>query len=235
MGKLNARRHGAGRKGRVFIAITLALLTVAISVAAIAVCGKGLRSLEPEDERTKPDADQSAESNRTAFPYKMREPKGSNGSQEPLEFLGGDALVMLSLEAVEAGVTLDIQEEPSYLTVPAHAGYPEPARLFRVLAYGPDGGLFQGRGTNAVTISVKLTEQGSPGFLRDPFGVTVQRYDETSATWARASYSLDLPWLRIEATLDALGAFAIWASSDVDLNREVNAETAPAGLRHPFA
>ena len=235
MGRTRVRGHAVNGKGRLFIAVGMGLAAVAISTATIVVCGMPPPGLEPTDENADPTATRLSELRSFAEPQSLREAKDDNGLRAPLVFLGGDALVTLSLEAVEVGVTIDIQDETADFTAPFPSGFSEPARLFRVYAYEPDGSLFSRQETHAATISVRLPEPESPGFLGDPFGVVVLRYDDAAATWRRVSYSLDLPWLRIEATLDALGAFAIWPAFDGDANLDVNVRTAlrstPAPLR----
>ena len=56
-------------------------------------------------------------------------------------------------------------------------------------------------------MEVLLTERDFNLADGDPYRLVVQRYNHSTQTWEQSPTSLDLPWIRVHVTIDALGLF----------------------------
>ena len=87
-------------------------------------------------------------------------------------------------------------------------------RAFYVALLAPDKTLWQPREPQPATLAVLLTEADYDMADGDPYRLSVQRYNQSSASWEETQTVVDLPWLRVPVTTDALGLFATVAVDD---------------------
>ena len=105
-------------------------------------------------------------------------------------------------------------------------------RAFYVALHAPGGATWQPHSPEPATLEVRLTERDYELADGDPHRLVVQRYNYSSQVWEEAPTSLDLPWLRIHTTTDALGLFATTIRLEEDTGGPVAAltEVRPASL-----
>ena len=88
-----------------------------------------------------------------------------------------------------------------------HPGYSSTPRAFYVALHAHDGAAWQSHSPKPATLEVRLTEHDYELADGDPHRLVVQRYNYASQVWEEIPASLDLPWLRVQVTTDALGLF----------------------------
>ena len=88
-----------------------------------------------------------------------------------------------------------------------HPGYSPTPRAFYVALHAPDGAAWHPHSSEPATLEVRLTEHDYELADGDPHRLVVQRYNYSSQVWEETPASLDLPWLRVYVTTDALGLF----------------------------
>ena len=152
-------------------------------------------------------------------------------------------VITLSEEAAGEDIRLSFQEILTGTAPDLPAGYAHPVRMFRVTALGL--GARHNPAPYPATINVLLTEQDLEVAGGDPYRLVVKRYDETASAWKSTATSVDLPWLRIETTTDALGLFATMSAFEDEGQGERQAEDGAglnekaeyelAGIRHLMA
>ena len=129
-------------------------------------------------------------------------------------FADGSVVVTLTERAVKENLRLVFQEIPADAVPRMPAKYTHPSRVFRIDLLDPAGMFLRHPPAYPATIAVLLTTQDFLLADGDPFRLTVQRYDEPESGWKETPYSVDLPWLRVETTTDALGIFATTAIAE---------------------
>ena len=131
---------------------------------------------------------------------------------EPPVFADGSVIVTLSNRAAGENLWLDVQEVPAETAPVLPFGYSPPIRMFRITMSGPGKSRGLDPGPYAATITVLLSQKDFLLTEGDPYRLVVQRYDESASAWKETPSSVDLPWLRVETTTDALGLFAATAA-----------------------
>ena len=129
---------------------------------------------------------------------------------DPAVFADGSVVITLGEGAAGEDIQLNFQEIFTETAPDLPAGYAHPLRVFRITALGL--GARHDLAPYPVTINVLLTEQDLVVAGGDPYRLVVRCYDETASAWKSTSSSVDLPWLRVETTTDALGLFATMAA-----------------------
>ena len=128
---------------------------------------------------------------------------------DPAVFADGSVVITLGEGAAGEDIRLNFQEIFTETAPDLPAGYSHPLRMFRITALGLGAG--HDLAPYPATINVLLTEQDLVVAGGDPYRLVVRRYDETASAWKSTPSSVDLPWLRVETTTDALGLFATMA------------------------
>ena len=127
-----------------------------------------------------------------------------------------DGSVVISLpKGLATANLLLINREVS--TIPAGElplGQMPPMRVFYVALLAPDKTPWQPPEPQPATLAVLLTEADYDMADGDPYRLSVQRYNQSSASWEETQTVVDLPWLRVPVTTDALGLFATVAVDD---------------------
>ena len=108
-----------------------------------------------------------------------------------------------------------------------------PMRAFYVALLAPDKTPWQPREPQPATLAVLLTEADYDMADGDPYRLSVQRYDQSSASWEETQTVVDLPWLRVPVTTDALGLFATVAVDDEEDRRSPAATPVEAPPSQP--
>ena len=88
-----------------------------------------------------------------------------------------------------------------------HPGYSPQARAFYVSLQASDGTAWIPQKPEPATLEVRLTGSDFNLASGDPHRLVVQRYNQATQNWERTPTSLDLPWIRVYVTTDALGLF----------------------------
>ena len=130
-------------------------------------------------------------------------------ASDPAVFADGSVVITLGEGADGEDIRLNFQEIFTETAPDLPAGYSHPLRMFRITALGL--GARHDLAPYPATINVLLTEQDLVVAGGDPYRLVVRRYDETASAWKSTPSSVDLPWLRVETTTDALGLFATMA------------------------
>ena len=107
-------------------------------------------------------------------------------------------------------------------TIPAAElplGQMPPMRAFYIALLAPDKTPWQPREPQPATLEVLLTEADYDMADGDPYRLSVQRYNQSSGSWEETQAVVDLPWLRVPVTTDALGLFATVAVGDEEDRR----------------
>ena len=106
-------------------------------------------------------------------------------------------------------------------------------RAFYVELLDPDETPWQPREPQPATLAVLLTEADYDMADGDPYRLSVQRYNQSSGSWEETQTVVDLPWLRVPVTTDALGLFATVAVDDEEDRRSPAATAAEIPTSQP--
>ena len=125
-------------------------------------------------------------------------------------FVFDDGSLVVTVDEAAATSRLGLEfEEPANRPMPTiPSGFSKPTRYFHLAAFGRHGRPWRDSNSFPATVAVLLGQQDLEIAEGDPFRLVLQRYDEIESSWKLAPSSLDLPWLRVEVTLNELGLFA---------------------------
>ena len=123
----------------------------------------------------------------------------------------GTVVISLPKSLAAANVLLDISSIPAG-ELPLDQM--PPMRAFYIALLAPDKTHWQPREPQPATLAILLTEADYDLADGDPYRLSVQRYNQSSGSWEETQAVVDLPWLRVPVTTDALGLFATVAVDD---------------------
>ena len=125
----------------------------------------------------------------------------------------GSVVVTLPQALADGNPRLEFREVPTASLEELPPGYSPPIRAFYLALHTPKGTPWQPRPPVSATIAIRLTEKDYHLADGNPYRLVVQRYNDSEQAWEKPLISLDLPWLRVHVTTDALGLFTTTAST----------------------
>ena len=208
----SSRRRG---KGLLFISLWAGIVLLALGVAAgVFLFGGGQDAPETRIDRPAPDPLLPVSLDSPFFPG-LEESDGRRLPGASVASPDGSVVVMLPGSMAVAMPLLEFRDLPAGALGELPPGRSPPIRAFYIALHNPHGMPGQSPPAEYATLQVRLTERDYDAAGGDPFRLTIRRYDEAAQAWEEPYAALDLPWLRVHVTTDALGLFAIAVMTDV--------------------
>ena len=208
----SSRRRG---KGLLFVFLWAGIALLALGVAGgVFLFGGGRDAPETRTDRSAPEPWLPVSLDSPFFPA----PGESDGPRLPGASVAspdGSVVVLLPGSMAVAQPALEFRDVPAGALAELPPGRSPPIRAFYIALHNPYGMPGQSLPSEYATLQVRLTERDYDAAGGDPFRLTVRRYNEGAQAWEEPYAALDLPWLRVHVTTDALGLFVVAVMPDV--------------------
>ena len=194
-----------GRQSSLLCRGLFLICAILVYFVAFALSGTACSSEKDSNSNLPPTVNTSGDSLLLPTPLRLL----GTSNEAIWQFADGNVLLTMGGGIESKAVGVDFRElDPATVPRLPH-GFSAPVRMFEVEIKGSEGLETELGTAYLVTLAVRINKDNHLVGDLDLQDLVPLRYDESLSAWVIAPFSLDHPWLRVEASSNTLGIFAV--------------------------